>query len=243
MPLPDTSASRPFAAVIFDCDGVLVDSETLALEIEMDALGRLGMTYGHDEFCARFMGLNNPAFYAALNSDRLATQGVALPEDFADQHRARMWDAYANRLEIIPGALEAVAECDLPKAVASSSGGGMLALKLERTGLDRLFGAHIYGGNLVKNAKPAPDLFLLAAAGLGVDPRRCLVLEDTENGVRAGVAAGMTVWGFTGGGHMRATDGDRLTAAGAERLVTDWREAGEIFRDWTRQGEAASLEA
>lgn len=237
------SVPPPFAAVIFDCDGVLVDSETLALEIEMQALAPLDMTYEHDEFCARFMGLNNPAFYAALDADRRAAQGVGLPEDFAEKHRASMWEAYANRLEIVPGAVGAVLACGLPKAVASSSGGAMLALKLARTGLDRLFAPHIYGGDRVRHAKPAPDLFLLAAEGLGVGAERCVVLEDTENGVRAGVAAGMTVWGFLGGGHIRPADGDRLIGAGAVRLIADWREAGEVFGDWTRQGAPASLEA
>ncbi|MGZ8363413.1 MAG: HAD family hydrolase [Caulobacteraceae bacterium] len=235
-------SAAPFDAVIFDCDGVLADSEVLALEVEIAALAELGLCYGHEEFCARFMGLNNPAFYAALHEDRMARQGVALPESFSVEHRARMMEAYATRLVAVPGALEAVAACGLPRAVASSSGGAMLALKMQRLGLGPLFGDQVYGGNQVANAKPAPDLFLLAARGLGVAPERCLAIEDTENGVRAARAAGMTVWAFLGGGHIRPGDEARLLAAGAHRAVAVWAEAAEIFREWGRQRASTPLD-
>jgi beta-phosphoglucomutase-like phosphatase (HAD superfamily) len=236
-------SASPFAAVIFDCDGVLVDSEVLALEVELDELAALGLDYDRDEFCARFMGLNNPAFYAALDADRRARLGEGLPDSFAVAHRARLWRAYETRLLEVEGAGEAVAACRSPRAVASSSGGAMLELKLKRTGLWPLFDPHVYGGDKVKRAKPAPDIFLLAAAGLGAEPAACLVLEDTENGVAAARAAGMTVWAFCGGGHMGPADAARLRAAGAQRTLSHWREARALFDAWGRQAGAGGLEA
>ena len=101
--------------------------------------------------------------------------------------------------------------------------------KLRRTGLWEYFAPHVYGAEHVANAKPAPDLFLHAAAALDVAPADCLVLEDSVNGVIGARAAGMTVWGFLGGGHVHDGLGARLTAAGAERLVRDWPEAAQLL--------------
>jgi beta-phosphoglucomutase-like phosphatase (HAD superfamily) len=102
--------------------------------------------------------------------------------------------------------------------VASSSRAHFLKSKLERTDLYDLAGPHVYSADLVAHGKPAPDIFLYAAEKLGADPARCLVLEDSENGVKAGIAAKMTVWGFLGGGHIFDGHGERLLEAGAERL-------------------------
>lgn len=97
-----------------------------------------------------------------------------------------------------------------------------LKSKLERTGLYDLAAPHVYSADLVDHGKPAPDIFLYTAQKLDVDPARCLVLEDSENGVKSGVAAGMTVWGFLGGGHIFDGHGDRLQGAGAAALATDF---------------------
>jgi beta-phosphoglucomutase-like phosphatase (HAD superfamily) len=92
-----------------------------------------------------------------------------------------------------------------------------------------IFAPHNYSGEQVSRAKPAPDLFLLAARGLDIPPAQCLVIEDSVNGVRAGVAAGMSVWGFTGGAHSAASVGEELAKAGAQRVVTGWPEAQALF--------------
>ena len=227
--------SAPFDAVIFDCDGVLVDSETLALEIELEELAALGLHYEERAFCARFMGMNNKDFYAALHADRIERVGEGLPETFAATHRERMLAACQDRLVEVAGAGRAARACGPLKAVASSSGSTLLKVKLEATGLWEVFAPHVYGGDRVERGKPAPDIFLLAAEGLGVDPARCLVIEDTENGVRAACAAGMTVWALTGGGHMTPTDGERLIAAGAEHAFAHWDELHQVFAGWSRQ--------
>lgn len=217
-----------FSAIIFDCDGVLVDSEVIAIEIELAALAEVGVSYALEEYKARFMGTSAEAFHAALEADFLTLTGRNLPADFREKCRAR-WRAAAHRLAEVPGARAAVSEVPHMKAVASSSTAEALAEKLRKTALWEIFDPHIYSANHVIHPKPAPDLFLYAADALGVEPARCLVLEDSVNGIMAARAAGMTVWGFLGGGHMDEATGHRLASAGAELLVNNWVEAGELL--------------
>jgi HAD superfamily hydrolase (TIGR01509 family) len=222
-----TTASR-FSAVIFDCDGVLVDSEVLALEVELTALAEIGLPYDDGEFRARFMGMSNTAFFDALEADHRTRHGRNLPDGFRELCHARYQAAWP-RLTEVSGARAAVEKVSLPKAVASSSTRDALARKLKQTDLWPLFAPHIYSADHVARAKPAPDLFLYAAEALTVAPARCLVLEDSANGVAAARAAGMPVWGFMGGGHMDDACGTRLMNAGAERLIPDWQVGAELL--------------
>ncbi len=215
-------------AIIFDCDGVLVDSEVLALEVEIAALAEIGLAYGEDAFKARFMGMSDKAFFDALDADHRLRLGSGLPPGFRDICKAR-YHASWDRLVEVPGARAAVSGLRQPKAVASSSTTAALERKLRQTDLWPHFAPHVYSADHVTHSKPAPDLFLHAAAALGVRPGDCLVLEDSVNGVVAARAAGMTVWGFMGGGHMDAASGARLSEAGAERLIRSWPEAGEAL--------------
>jgi HAD superfamily hydrolase (TIGR01509 family) len=218
-----------FDAVIFDCDGVLVDIEVLALEVEIVALREIGLVYDEGEYKARFMGMSTNAFYDAIEADHHARNGSGLPEGFRAMCNARYVAAW-HRLGEVPGARDVVSRVTRPKAVASSSSTDALTRKLHKTEMWSLFAPHIYSADHVAHAKPAPDLFLYAAAALQIAPDRCLVLEDSANGVRAARAAGMTVWGFMGGGHMDDAAGDRLLSAGAERLIRDWPQAGEALQ-------------
>ena len=215
-------------AIIFDCDGVLVDSEVLALEVELGSLAEIGLDYSRSEFVARFTGRSNEAFFALLEEDSLARRGCSLPDGFQDACHAKYRVAY-ERLVEVPGARCAVASVALPKAVASSSTREALGVKLRMTQMWDLFAPHVYSADHVEHAKPAPDLFLHAADALRIAPSACLVLEDSTNGVLAGRAAGMRVWGFSGGGHMDDALGARLLAAGAERLIRSWPEAANAF--------------
>lgn len=218
------------AAVIFDCDGVLVDSEILAIEVEIAILADCGLTYEAADYTARFLGLNDAAYHAELEADCRSRTGASLPEDFLRRARDQRWDACQTRLTEVAGCGEAVAALRLPKAVASSSGADFLREKLRLTGLLPAFDPHIYSADLVARAKPHPDVFLHAAQALAADPARCIAIEDSVNGVRSGLAAGMTVWAFSGGGHMDSAAADRLMAAGAARLVGSWEEAGALFQ-------------
>lgn len=217
------------SAVIFDCDGVLVDSEVIAHEVELAVLGELGLHYDPHDFIVRFMGRSDKVFFELLNADSEVRLGRPIGDEIRGPMTARYRQAIEERLTEVPGALGAVRALRLPKAVASSSTERGLGVKLRKVGHWDHFAPHIYSAEHVTHSKPAPDLFLLAAKSLGVAPEHCLVIEDSVNGVTAGIAAGMRVWGFSGGGHMTARLAEHLTAAGAERIVENWAEAEELF--------------
>ncbi|HYE47668.1 MAG TPA: HAD-IA family hydrolase [Caulobacter sp.] len=219
-----------YDAVIFDADGVLLDSEAIYHVIEMEVLGGYGLTYDPRDYRGRFMGMHERTYVAALDEECRARLGTPLPADFLPTVRGLSRIACDERLECVAGAHAAVAAVTTPRAVASSSDAEALRRKLTKVGLDVLFDPHIYSADLVPHGKPHPDIFLHAAAALSVDPTRCLAIEDSVNGVRAAVAAGMTVWGFTGGTHLDDGYAPGLMAAGAERVVTSWAQAERLFR-------------
>jgi HAD superfamily hydrolase (TIGR01509 family) len=216
-------------AVIFDCDGVLVDSEVLAHEIEMESLAEAGLVYSSDEFRERFMGLSDRAFFEALEADAHVRIGRSIRNDTFPRMTARYRQALEDRLKEVPGALALVSALTHAKAVASSSTAANLELKLRKTLLWDHFAPHIFSAEHVERGKPAPDLFLHAAKSLGVPAQDCLVLEDSVNGIAAGRAAGMRVWAFCGGGHMDPRATQRLLSAGAERAVAGWGEAWNLL--------------
>jgi len=217
------------SAVIFDCDGVLVDSEVLAHEVEIAVLAEIGLTYDPHDFIVRFMGRSSKVFYELLDADGQARLGRSIVDEIQKPIRARYRKAVEERLAEVPGALAAVRSLKLPKAVASSSTVRGLGIKLRKVGHWDHFAPHIYSAEHVEHSKPAPDLFLHAATALGIAPGECLVIEDSVNGVTAGIAAGMRVWGFSGGGHMTPRIAALLSEAGAERIVADWAEAERLF--------------
>jgi HAD superfamily hydrolase (TIGR01509 family) len=219
------------SAIIFDCDGVLVDSEVLAHEVETKILGDIGLSYDRKEFTARFMGMSDAAFWDALEQDAHDRLGRSIRDELREPMRRLMREAVQTRLTEVPGALAALSVVQQPKAVASSSTREHLEIKLKLVGHWDHFAPHVYSAEHVTHAKPAPDLFLHAAQALGVAPEACLVLEDSINGVTAARAAGMRVWGFMGGGHMTDEIGERLLAAGAERLISNWDEAARLFAE------------
>jgi HAD superfamily hydrolase (TIGR01509 family) len=214
-----------FEAVIFDCDGVLVDSEALAIRGERMALQELGLHYSPGDYVRRFVGLHDSAFFDALRSDYLGAHGAPAPADFEELVLAgRRREMHA--LVAIDGAaaaMRAAKDAFGAIAVASSSRATHLDGKLRRTSLYDLVAPHIYSADLVPHGKPAPDIFLHTADRLGIAPARCLVLEDSVHGVKAGRAAGMKVWGFTGGGHCLDGWAERLIEAGASRIVADFK--------------------
>jgi HAD superfamily hydrolase (TIGR01509 family) len=204
-----------------------VDSEKLALEVELEVLAELGLIFDSDDYVQRFMGLSNDAFHAAMDDDAQKRLGHSVSAEVRGSDRLRA--VMMEHLTEVPGAVEAVAGVRLPKAIASSGSRQGLERKLKHTGLWDQFAPHIYSADHVDHAKPAPDLFLHAAAALGIAPSDCLVLEDSVNGVIGARAAGMTVWGFLGGGHAHDRLGERLVEAGAERLVRNWPEAARLL--------------
>jgi HAD superfamily hydrolase (TIGR01509 family) len=221
--------SYPIDAVIFDSDGVLVDSEILGVEVEMEALSKIGLTYAKPVFMQRFLGLADTDFMKALDIDARERLGVALPDDFLERLVTSKDSLFRRELRAVPGVKELLTTLPVPKAVASSASVWELNRNLELTGIFESFRPHIYSAELVEAGKPAPDIFLHAARQLDIPPERCLVIEDSPSGVRAGLAANMTVWGFIGGGHASDDLGNRLKAAGAHEIMKSHEEIGRTI--------------
>ena len=184
----------PFELVIFDCDGVLVDSERIAVRIEAEYLAELGWPLTEVEIVERFMGRTE----AFMDEAIVAQLGNRLPPDWKDQFHRRYREAFAAELAPVDGITEALDQITLPTCVASSGSHDKIRFTLGHTGLYRRFEGRIFSGHEVANGKPAPDLFLHAAERMGADPARCAVVEDTLYGVLAARAAGMRVFGYAG---------------------------------------------
>jgi HAD superfamily hydrolase (TIGR01509 family) len=206
-------AKRP-PLVIFDCDGVLVDSELIGARELAAALAEIGYPLTARQVMDRFTGIRMPSILAEVE----AAIGRPLPSDFEQQIRARDFAAFEAELKPVAGvpeALATLADAGQPRCVASSGAPEKINFNLSLTGLLYFFGTHLFSAHQVKHGKPAPDLFLFAAAQMGFAPADCIVIEDSLAGVTGAAAAGMTVWGFCGASHCRAGDGERLREAGA----------------------------
>jgi HAD superfamily hydrolase (TIGR01509 family) len=220
-------------AVIFDCDGVLIDSETIAHEVGLDALQRIGLFFDSSEYRTRFQGLTVKSWGEALNECHLNQLGAPLPSGFMEQLSADITRRILSDIRPIAGAFDAARAFRGAKAIASSSPKLELHGKVRALGLWDVFGGQVYSGDEVERGKPAPDLFLLAAERLGVAGSGCVVIEDSINGVKAGVAAGMTVWGFSGGPHCHPEQARDLLAVGATRVFADM---AALERELSRRG-------
>lgn len=202
--------------MIFDCDGVLVDSEPIANRVLSKRLAALGLKLSPDEVMRRFLG-RTKAGCLELAAGLLTHP---LPASFVEDWDAALFGALAKEVKPIEGVAELLAGLDLPYCVASNSTPERMHLTLRTTSLFALFEGRMYTAGEVAKPKPAPDLFLHAAKSMGATPERCAVIEDTPTGARAGVAAGMTVFGYAGGAH---TDASALGQEGA-RLFTSMRD-------------------
>lgn len=220
-----------FGAVIFDSDGVLVDSEALGVVIEMRALAEIGLVFDKTEFTRRFMGMTDMDFMNAVDKESFERLGRGLPADLEERIISAKDRLYRTDLRAIPGIHALINSLGCPKAVASSATVWELKRNLQLTDLFDLFDPHVYSGQLVSFGKPAPDIFLHAADQLNVPPSDCLVIEDSVNGAKAGLAAGMTVWGFLGGGHASEDLGRRLGATGVHAVMRSHDEIRDKLRE------------
>ena len=200
--------------IIFDCDGVLVDSEVLSCRCLSKVLAVHGIDLGVDQALDLFLGRSVTAVlehYEAL--------GHSIPEQFSTELRAGVRAAFLSSLCPIEGVSSVLEGLQIPHCVASSSDVDRVSFSLSLTGLAPHFDGQLFTSQMVERGKPAPDLFLYAAERMQADPRRTLVIEDSISGVEAGKAAGMTVWGFVGGSHYQSRDGKAiLREAGADRV-------------------------
>jgi HAD superfamily hydrolase (TIGR01509 family) len=207
----------PFNLVIFDCDGVLIDSEIISCSSVVNVMARHGVDCTLPWVLNHYLG--RPS--SAVTDDYVRLSGKPLPPEFVGDWRTELFDRFTRDLTAIPGIRAAVEALSVPYCVASSSDGERIAFTLRKTALWDLFDGRVFSTTMVTHGKPAPDLFLLAAERMGMPPAQCLVVEDSVSGITAAKAAGMTAWGFTGGSHFSVVDRTQdLLAAGADRILT-----------------------
>ena len=212
--------------LIFDFDGVVADTEILANHDLAEALTALGVPTSLDEAMDRYMGRHWPDNEAQI----VELLGGPLPEGWVDARRQRIRDRLTLELQEVPGLTGFLgAHVDWPRCIASSSRREWIGLCLDKLGLGAEFEQRFSGSEDVRNGKPAPDLFLFAAAACGFAREDCVVIEDSRAGVVAGVAAGMTVIGLTAGSHSRPGHGEMLRSNGAAFVAGSYDDVAEIL--------------
>ncbi|MGB8623206.1 MAG: HAD family hydrolase [Paracoccaceae bacterium] len=187
-----------FDLVVFDCDGVLIDSELISARMLIATLAAHGVNVDLSYVARHFLGRSYPVVLSQIGSEF----GIDLPESFEADYRARLLSAFERELKIMPGVPDVLDRLAVRSCVATSSSPPRVARSLRIVGLDTRFGADVFTASQVARGKPEPDLFLHVASEMQVAPDRCLVIEDSLNGVHAALAAGMHVCRFTGGSHL-----------------------------------------
>jgi HAD superfamily hydrolase (TIGR01509 family) len=221
--------------VIFDCDGVLVDSEIIAARVNVELLGEAGFQITANEAAARFAGMSDEQIFSAAEAE----MGRAIPEELLARCESEIDRRLEDEVEAVAGAYEMLDALDAARCICSNSGMGRLAITLERTGLYDWFRPNIFSSSEVRDGrkKPAPDVFLHAAEELEFAVDQTLVVEDSVHGVAGAVAAGMGVIGFIGASHTWPSHGEALMDAGAltvVRRLIDVPATVEALAGWDR---------
>jgi HAD superfamily hydrolase (TIGR01509 family) len=212
--------------VIFDCDGVLVDSELIFGRVLGECLIELDYPMTANEAVALHLGKNRVTLSAAV----AARLGRALPDAFFEMFAARSAAAFERELLPMPGVLELLAALPGPRCVASNGHLDRVRQRLAMTGLLPHFEPHVFSASQVAHGKPAPDLFLFAAKQFGARPADCVVVEDSLAGVEAAIAAGMPVVGFSGGSHCPGDYGNLLRVAGCAQVLAEMPDLAAFLR-------------
>ncbi|TFH55010.1 HAD family phosphatase [Glutamicibacter arilaitensis] len=221
IPQEGSNLPRPkFSAVLFDCDGVLVDSESITNAVLREMLIELGWDISQEECISIFIGKALKDQWEPI----LAHTGVRIGEQWIAGFRQRRDVALRENLQAVPGALEAVKQISAAYcekiACATGADRAKVEMQLSIAQMAPYFGNRVYSGMEYAQSKPAPDVYLAAASGLHIDPSQAAVVEDTVTGVTAGVAAGATVFGYCPGGPISSTE-EKLLAAGAAEVFTN----------------------
>ena len=224
-PTPDGPAHGPVALVVFDCDGVLVDSERIACQAFARVLDEVcGLRFGLDDMVEHFLGRSGPQCLERLE----ALLGRPPPAEVERRYRDDIDAALAESVTAVDGVEDVLAGLGRPCCVASSGSHDKMRITLGKTGLERYFGERVFSVSEVARGKPHPDIYLHAAARSGgFDPRRCLVVEDSPTGVRGAVAAGMRVFGFAD-----LIPARRLRAAGAHRVFDSMSDLPALIAEY-----------
>ena len=225
--------------VIFDCDGVLVDSEALSCRVHADALTRHGYAITSDQVHDRFLGRSAKQARFEIETEL----GRALSDDYTVHLKAEIDRVFGEQLQPMPGIETTLARLTPKICVASSGTPTRIRSSLTTTGLIAHFAPHLFSAADVMHGKPAPDLFLYAASQMGVAPAYCLVVEDSIPGVTAGLAAGMTVLGFSGGSHCRPDHAQTLLALGAHAVFDDMAQLPDLIEKYGHSSARAAFAA
>jgi HAD superfamily hydrolase (TIGR01509 family) len=223
--------------LISDCDGVLVDSEILSERIVMDELSRHAPRAELEKLLEGTFGLITRDIIQMVQ-ERF---GITLPESIYKDIRTRAEQLIATQVDPIPGVKRALESIDLPLAVASNSQRHSVVSSVARADLTERVAGHIFSADMVERPKPAPDVYLLAARTMGVAPENCLVIEDSATGVRAALAAGMRVIGFTGASHIPPEHAETLRRLGVTALINHMDQLPEqvaVLREAATSGQA-----
>jgi len=211
--------------IIFDCDGVLIDSEIISNRIHAQVRTEMGFPMSTKEHIRAFSG-------HGINSEFMRKSFEILPGNFLSVVRDRSKEAYLTELKAVSGVREALAKISLPKCIASNSDPEKLKMMLKVTGLSNFFVGTVFSSHMVKVGKPAPDLYFYVAEKMKFTPMECLVIEDSAVGVRAARAAGMKVFGFVGGGHVYPELTGILEEEGVELVFSNMRELPTLISDF-----------
>jgi HAD superfamily hydrolase (TIGR01509 family) len=215
-------------AIVFDFDGVIADSEVLSNTVLAEVVTELGVPTTLEDAYRDYMGKRFLEVIAAIEN----SVGRTLPPSFGDQYQARTLQRFRQELAPIAGAREFITKfSEVPRCIASSSSPDRLALCLEVLDMSNLFEGRVFSASNVARGKPHPDIFLHAAAEIGVSASECIIIEDSATGVIAGRAAGATVIGLLAAGHIRDGHAVRLREAGAHHVAADYREVERIVGD------------
>ncbi|MGB8314026.1 MAG: HAD-IA family hydrolase [Aestuariivirga sp.] len=203
--------------IIFDCDGVLIDSEKLSMDVDISLLALHGIHLTEAEMHHRFVGTTFEAMVAELAKE----YGRPLPPDLSIRKDSRMLDLYRSELKPVPGVIAMLKKLALPRSIGTNGPRHRALEALRVTGLAAFFGDRLTTYEDVQNGKPAPDIYQLAARRAGFAPDRCLVVEDSITGATAALAAGCKVIGFTGVAHDRVAKTDELARLGISHVIHD----------------------
>lgn len=219
----------PEKLIIFDCDGVLVDSELLAARAYQRVYANHGMSL-KGEILAQCIGMKQADIIARIQS----LTGFELPPASADELWAETKSIFTRELQPTEGIIDLLRRHSGARCIASSSSIERIRHSLSVTGLWSHFGGSIFSSSMVARGKPAPDLFLHAARSMGYPPDLCIVVEDSPFGIEGAIAAVMTALGYTGGSHTYPGHAERLLRSGARHTYPNWEEAGRaLFHDMT----------
>jgi HAD superfamily hydrolase (TIGR01509 family) len=222
-----------FDLILFDCDGVLVDSEIIAAQVESKLLRDAGFDITAEDMCVRFAGMDWKNILLTIEKEA----DIPLSASLIDKSEKLLDAALAQRVKMIEGVKFALSKITEQRCICSNSSSPRLDMMMTKVGLKPYFAPHIYSAKDLgpDRAKPKPDIYLHGARQFGADPSRCLVIEDSTHGVHAARGAGMRVIGFTGGSHTYPTHADRLTDAGAETVISRMVELPqmvEALKNW-----------